>query len=237
MFSEGPRPKALVADDERQMVDIVAFALETQGFDTVQALDAETAWQLTQQHDFDILILDVMLPRSSGLTLCRRIRIDSDVPILLLTAKGEAADRVAGLEAGADDYVVKPFHPRELALRAQGMVRRYRDRGDGSRTVLGDLVIDHRSSTVTRHGQRMPLSQSEFRLLATLASHPDEVLSWSYLLQAVWGTDSLLGGREMVKTAIYRLRSKLEDAPTDASYIATVRGRGYRMPRPEGRPD
>jgi DNA-binding response OmpR family regulator len=225
--------RALVVDDERQMLDIVSFALETQGFETVQATDAEAAWLLAQQQDFDIIILDVMLPRSSGVALCRRLRHVSDVPIMLLTAKGEAADRVAGLEAGADDYVVKPFHPRELALRALAIVRRYRERLADTRIVNGDLVIDLRASTVTRAGERIALTQSEFHLLVALALRMGSEVSWSQLLQEVWGTDSLHGGREMVKTAIYRLRGKLGDSTSDDAgdgYIVTVRGRGYRMP-------
>lgn len=232
MTTREPRsPHALVVDDERQMLDIVSFALETQGFTTVQVGDAEQAWAMFERNDFDVLILDVMLPRASGVTLCRRVRRVSDVPIILLTAKGEAADRVAGLEAGADDYVVKPFHPRELALRAQAIVRRYRERAADSRIVNGDLVIDPRTATVTRAGEKVALSQSEFHLLMALASRLDEDVSWSHLLLEVWGTDSLLGGREMVKTAIYRLRGRLGRPSADADYIVTVRGRGYRMPR------
>ena len=212
------------------MVDIVSFALETQGFQIVEALDAEQAWKAFQTNDFDIIVLDVMMPRMSGLTLCQRIRQESDVPVMLLTARGEVDDRVAGLEAGADDYVVKPFHPRELALRAQAIVRRFRERADGARIVVDDLVVDPRSASASLGGERLTLTQSEFRLLQMLASRLDEVVTWDELLHVVWGTDSLIGGREMVKTAVYRLRAKLGDSPTDPRYIHTVRGRGYRMP-------
>ncbi|AYF98410.1 response regulator transcription factor [Protaetiibacter intestinalis] len=228
---EQPQPRALVVDDERQMRDIVTFALETQGFTTVEASDAEQAWTAFERESFDAIILDVMLPRASGIALCRRIRTVSKVPIILLTAKGEAADRVAGLEAGADDYVVKPFHPRELALRAMSVARRYREAPAGSRIVNGDLVIDPRTLTVLRAGTRVPLSQSEFHLLMALASRLDEEVGWGLLLQEVWGTDLMLGGRDMVKTAVYRLRGKLGDSSAAPHYIQSVRGRGYRMPR------
>jgi len=228
---ENDLPRALVVDDERQMRDIVSFALETQGFTTVEAADAEKAWAACERQAFDVIVLDVMLPRASGISLCRRIRVLSDVPIILLTAKGEAADRVAGLEAGADDYVVKPFHPRELALRAMAVVRRYREGHAVSRIVNGGLVIDPRSFSALRDGERLNLTQSEFALLLALASRLDEEVSWSLLLQEVWGTDSLLGGRDMVKTAIYRLRGKLGESSAGPRYIHSVRGLGYRMPR------
>src|SRR5690606_13415819 len=171
---ENDLPRALVVDDERQMRDIVSFALETQGFTTVEAADAEKAWAACERQAFDVIVLDVMLPRASGISLCRRIRVLSDVPIILLTAKGEAADRVAGLEAGADDYVVKPFHPRELALRAMAVVRRYREGHAVSRIVNGGLVIDPRSFSALRDGERLNLTQSEFALLLALASRLDE---------------------------------------------------------------
>ncbi|RQP10746.1 MAG: DNA-binding response regulator [Microbacteriaceae bacterium] len=231
MESEHATPRALVVDDERQMRDIVSFALETQGFTTVEASDAEKAWAACERQAFDVIVLDVMLPRASGITLCRRIRAFSDVPIILLTAKGEAADRVAGLEAGADDYVVKPFHPRELALRAMAIVRRYRDANAVSRIVNGGLEIDPRTHAVLRDGERLSLTQSEFSLLLALASRLDEEVTWTELLQEVWGTDSLLGGRDMVKTAIYRLRGKLGESSAAPRYIHSVRGLGYRMPR------
>lgn len=229
--TEQVKPRALVVDDERQMRDIVTFALETQGFTTTEASDAEQAWSAIERGSFEVIILDVMLPRASGIALCRRIRTVSNVPVILLTAKGETADRVAGLEAGADDYVVKPFHPRELALRAMSVARRYREGPATSRIENGDLMIDPRSLTVLRAGERVALSQSEFHLLMALASRLDEEVSWSLLLQEVWGTDSLLGGRDMVKTAVYRLRGKIGDSSAAPRYILTVRGRGYRMPR------
>lgn len=224
-------PTALIVDDEKQMLEIVSFALETQGFDTTTATDAAQAIELFQSRNFEILILDVMLPEFSGIWLCEQVRRVSNVPIIMLTAKGEIADRVAGLEAGADDYVVKPFHPRELALRAQAIVRRSRENQKTEIIRLDGLVIDPKNGTVLLRGNRLSLSQSEFRLLMTLALRVGEITDVEYLLREVWGAESLVGGKEMVKTAIYRLRIKLEDSLTNPQFIQTVRGQGYRMAR------
>lgn len=224
-------PTALIVDDEKQMLEIVSFALETQGFNTTTATDAAQAIELFQSRNFEILILDVMLPEFSGIWLCEQVRRVSNVPIIMLTAKGEIADRVAGLEAGADDYVVKPFHPRELALRAQAIVRRSRENQKTEIIRLDGLVIDPKNGTVLLRGNRLSLSQSEFRLLMTLALRVGEITDVEYLLREVWGAESLVGGKEMVKTAIYRLRIKLEDSLTNPQFIQTVRGQGYRMAR------
>lgn len=224
-------PTALIVDDEKQMLEIVSFALETQGFNTTTATDAAQAIALFQSRNFEILILDVMLPEFSGIWLCEQVRRVSNVPIIMLTAKGEIADRVAGLEAGADDYVVKPFHPRELALRAQAIVRRSRENQKTEIIRLDGLVIDPKNGTVLLRGNRLSLSQSEFRLLMTLALRVGEITDVEYLLREVWGAESLVGGKEMVKTAIYRLRIKLEDSLTNPQFIQTVRGQGYRMAR------
>lgn len=226
-----PIPTALIVDDEKQMLEIVTFALETQGFITSTATDATQAIELFQNSNFEILILDVMLPDFSGTWLCEQVRRVSNVPIIMLTARGEVVDRVAGLEAGADDYVVKPFHPRELALRAQAIVRRNRENQKTDIIHLDDLVIDPKNATVFLRGNRVSLSQIEFRLLMTLALRVGEIADVKYLLREVWGVDSLVGGKEMIKTAIYRLRIKLEDSLTDPLFIQTVRGQGYRMSR------
>lgn len=231
MTASPAKPRALVVDDEQQMRDIVSFALETQGFAIEEAADGERAWALVERGEFDVLVLDVMLPRMSGVSLTRRVRSLSDVPIILLTAKGEASDRVAGLEAGADDYVVKPFHPRELALRAQALVRRYRESTAVTRIVNGDLEVDPRTTTVLRAGERVSLSQSEYALLLALATRLDQDVSFAQLLEEVWGTDLRFGGRDMVKTTVHRLRGKLGESSAEPRYIHSVRGYGYRMPR------
>ncbi|PPB48608.1 DNA-binding response regulator [Arthrobacter pityocampae] len=222
---------ALVVDDEPQMLDIVTFALETQAFSHVSAKDAVTAWQLFRARHFDLVVLDVMLPQSSGLSLCRRIREVSDVPVLLLTAKSGVQDRIAGLEAGADDYVTKPFHPRELALRAEAIVRRSAPTPESSELVHGPLRISQEKATV--HGRYLHLSALELRLLRRLASAHGQPVSFRDLLLSGWQIDEGPGGREMLKTALYRVRKALHGEGLPRA-IRAVRGVGYELGGPGG---
>jgi DNA-binding response OmpR family regulator len=220
---------ALVVDDEPQMLDIVTFALETQGFASVYAKDAESAWGLFRNRQFDLVVLDVMLPQSSGLSLCRRIREVSAVPVLLLTAKSGVQDRIAGLEAGADDYVTKPFHPRELALRAEAIVRRTAVAPAPVELVHGPLRVGQDAATV--HGRYLHLSALELRLLRRLASAQGQPVSFRDLLLSGWQIDEGPGGREMLKTALYRVRKALHGEGMPRA-IRAVRGVGYELPRP-----
>ncbi|MBT2228388.1 response regulator transcription factor [Nonomuraea sp. NEAU-A123] len=219
---------ALVVDDELQMTIIVEFALTTQGFTVHTAHDGATALNILRTCEVDLVVLDVLMPALDGLTLCERIRARSDVPIMLLSALGQQEDIIAGLERGADDYVTKPFHPRELALRAKALVRRRRG---GEETVLrvGDMVVNLDRHTVTISGRRLELPFTEFRLLAHLAEHRGTPQPWQALLRTVWGASDVWGGRDVVKTGVYRLRSRL--ATLDAAhYVQTVRNAGYLMP-------
>lgn len=209
------------------MIDIVTFALETQGFNTLSARDAEKAWQVFKSRELDLLVLDVMLPQSSGLSLCRRIRQTSMVPILLLTARGEAKDRVSGLEAGADDYVTKPFHPRELALRAEAIVRRTKGAADQSaETVCGPLRIADGSAVLSGH--ILTLTPTELRLLTRLAEEEGRPVGFRDLLLAGWQVDEGPGARQMLKTALYRLRRQLSQRGHPHA-VEAVRGTGYRL--------
>lgn len=227
MSAQIAKPVALVIDDEPAMRDIVTFALETQDFETVAVGSAEAGQTVLRDRHIDLVVLDVMLPGSSGVDLCRRITATSDIPVLLLTALGDTAHRIGGLEAGAADYVVKPFHPRELALRASGLVRR-KPRGDG-RTTSGPVTIDLRQATAYVSSRRIDLSQHEFRVATAFVEHPGEVLTFRTLLLLGWGDSSLLGGRELLKQTIYRLRGKLEAEDEHArGLIRSVRGVGYR---------
>jgi DNA-binding response OmpR family regulator len=225
---------ALVVDDEPQMTAIVEFALQTQGFTVHTAHDGATALNILHRREVDLVVLDVLMPTLDGLALCERIRARSDVPIMLLTALTQHEDVIAGLERGADDYVTKPFHPREVALRAQALVRRRRGGagnggGDGMVLRIGDLVIDSAQHTVSISGRRLELPYTEFKLLAHLGARRGTPQSWQDLLRAVWGTADLLGGRDVVKSTIYRLRSRLAAADA-AGYVQTIRGVGYLMP-------
>jgi DNA-binding response OmpR family regulator len=220
---------ALVVDDEPQMLDIITFALETQGFLSVSAKDAEAAWQLFRGRQFDLVVLDVMLPQSSGLSLCRRIREVSDVPVLLLTAKSGVQDRIAGLEAGADDYVTKPFHPREVALRAEAIVRRSTVAPAHSEFIHGPLRVSQEAATI--NGRYLHLSALELRLLRRLASAQGQPVSFRDLLLTGWQIDEGPGGREMLKTALYRVRKALQGEGLPKA-IRAVRGVGYELARP-----
>ena len=220
-------PLAWVIDDEPASVDIVTFALETQGFRWRSFRAAQPAWTALRAEQPDLIVLDVMLPDQSGVELCRRIRDRWSVPVLLLTAKGESSDRIAGLEAGADDYVTKPFHPRELALRAQVLVQRHQPQEN---TVFesADVRLQVAQHEVFVASSRVMVTPSEFRALHVLIEHAGETMPFARLVSAVWGDIDRIGNRELLKTTVYRLRRKLDAArPGTGARIRSVRGVGY----------
>jgi DNA-binding response OmpR family regulator len=223
------KPTALVVDDEPQMVTIIGFALETQGFTVLSAHNGATALRLLRTHRVDLVVLDVLMPTIDGMSLCREIRKESDVAIMMVTALGQPEEVISGLEHGADDYVTKPFHPREVALRAQALVRRSQANAEPA-LQIGRLRIDpthHRASVA---GRPVELPFTEFKLLTHLAVHRGTPQSWHTLLQAVWGAQNLAGGRDVVKSAIYRLRSRLAAVSDGTEYVVTLRGVGYLVP-------
>ncbi|MFE7605259.1 response regulator transcription factor [Brachybacterium paraconglomeratum] len=229
-----PTPLVLVVDDEEQMTAIISFALETQGLRTVVAKDAPSARAMLETEPIELIVLDVMLPGESGIELCRSLRETSDVPVILLTALGEVDDRVAGLTAGADDYLTKPFSPRELALRVQAILRRSAGSvsvPDPSGQVLrcGPLRVDAAGGTASWEGAELQLPETELRLLARLAQDAGRAVPLRTLLQEVWGTSRTEGGRDMVKSMIYRLRRQMLAQGAPADLIEAVRGQGYRV--------
>jgi DNA-binding response OmpR family regulator len=223
-------PIALVVDDEPQMTTIIEFALQTQGFTVHTAHNGATALNILRTRRIDLVVLDVMLPVLDGRELCRQIRGTSDVPIMMLTALSQPEEIISGLEHGADDYVTKPFHPREVALRAQGLVRRSRGSGAESVLQIGRLRIDPTQHVVSLAGEPLELPFTEFKLLAHLAAHRGVPQPWRTLLQSVWGAQNLAGGRDIVKSAVYRLRSRLAAVDDGTEYIVTLRGVGYLVP-------
>ncbi|GAA1290778.1 response regulator transcription factor [Brachybacterium alimentarium] len=230
----GDAPLVLVVDDEVQMTTIISFALETQGLRTLTAADAPSARTLLEAEPIELVVLDVMLPGESGIDLCRSLRDTSDVPVILLTALGEVDDRVAGLTAGADDYLTKPFSPRELALRAQAILRRSTgstmlNGPTGQVLQCGALRVDRERGSASWDGVDLDLPETELRLLGRLAQDAGRAVPLRTLLQEVWGTSRAEGGRDMVKSMIYRLRQQMraQGAPTDL--IEAVRGQGYRV--------
>jgi DNA-binding response OmpR family regulator len=219
----------LVVDDEPLVRDVVARYLRREGFRTLIAGDGDTAMQLVEAENPDLVVLDVMMPGVDGLTLCRWIRERSDTPVILLTALGEEADRIVGLELGADDYVTKPFSPRELAVRAKTVLRRTGAVPKaGLKIEFGDVVVDVDKREVTKAGDDVRLTVREFDLLVFLATNPRQVFSRSHLLARVWGDEFSLDAAT-VTVHVRRLREKVEADPSAPAHLETVWGVGYRF--------
>ena len=217
----------LVADDEANIRELVTLYLENEGFSVITASDGRAAVNSAREFHPDLIVLDLMMPELSGYEVCRELRRDSDVPILMLTARGDDVDRIVGLELGADDYLGKPFHPRELTARVKAILRRSgsaAQRETGS-VVVGPLSIDWRRHVVTLDGAELRLRNKEFDLLRQLAEHEGIVLSREQLLETVWGYD-YYGETRTVDVHVNQLRRKLT---TDAIAIETVRGVGYKL--------
>ena len=212
------------------MVGVIAYALQTAGFQVIMAYDGLQALQQVKEHHPDIVILDVTMPGVDGFEVCRRVRNETTIPVLLLTVKDEPEDVIKGLELGADDYMTKPFSTRELVLRVQAILRRTRIR---QVTVVesGPLRIDFERHRVTLHELPIELTPLEYRLLTCLAANVGRVLTWQSLLKEAWQLDVWQGSKEMVKVQIHRLRQKLEPNPAQPRFIHTVRGVGYRFDR------
>jgi len=219
----------LVVDDEPIVRDVVVRYLKRDGFDTLEAADGETAQKLIEGGAPELVVLDVMLPGTDGLALCRWIRSRGQLPVIMLTARGEEADRIVGLELGADDYVTKPFSPRELAVRVRTVLRRSAQAPPAAeRLELGDLVLDARSRDVELDGRTLQLTAKEFDLLFFLASNPRHVFSRDQLMERVWGYSAALD-TGTVTVHIQRLRSKIERDPRRPEHLQTVWGVGYRF--------
>ena len=219
----------LVVDDEPIVREVVVRYLEREGFETLEAGDGDRARELLRLGSPDLVLLDVMLPGTDGLELCRWIRSRSELPVIMLTARGEEADRIVGLELGADDYVTKPFSPRELTARVRTVLRRSGPAtGPTERLAYGDLVLDAAEREVRRGGRPVRLTAREFDLLWFLASHPRRVFSRDQLMQRVWGYEAALD-TGTVTVHVRRLREKIEDDPSRPARLQTVWGVGYRF--------
>jgi DNA-binding response OmpR family regulator len=219
----------LVVDDEPTIRDIVVRYLRRDGYETLEAGDGNRARELLERHEPSLVILDVMLPGTDGLALCRWIRARSSLPVIMLTARGEEADRIVGLELGADDYVTKPFSPRELAARVRTVLRRSGPEAPrNARLTLGELEVDAATREVTKRGELLRLTAKEFDLLFFLASHPRRVFSRDQLMNRVWGYEAAFD-TGTVTVHIRRLREKIEDDPSRPRHLETVWGVGYRL--------
>jgi len=220
----------LVVDDEPIVRDVVVRYLERDGYRTLEASNGDEARGLLEREALALVVLDVMLPGVSGLELCRWIRSRSDLPIVMLTALGEEADRIVGLELGADDYLTKPFSPRELAVRVRNLLRRTaRPPGAGAKTIaFGDVVIDAGAREVTRRGEPVRLTLKELDLLLFLTANPRQVFSRDQLMDRVWGYQSALD-TGTVTVHVRRLRTKIENDAAHPRHLETVFGAGYRF--------
>ncbi|HVA29684.1 MAG TPA: response regulator transcription factor [Gaiellaceae bacterium] len=221
----------LVVDDDPGVLDVVAFTLRREGFDVDERCDGASALEAARERRYDLVILDVMLPELSGTDVCRALRAESDVPILMLTARDAELDRVLGLELGADDYVTKPFSTAELLSRVRAILRRRElDRANGAGAVrdLGGLHIDLGRQEVLVDGERVHLTLSEFKVLALLAEKPQNIVSRRALMQHLWASEHV-GDEHACEVHISNLRRKIERDASKPERLVTVRGLGYKL--------
>ncbi|NWF51802.1 MAG: response regulator [Nitrospirae bacterium] len=220
----------LVVDDEADIVDLVSYNLKKEGFSVDSALNGETALGKIRKGKYDLVVLDLMLPGIQGMELCRILRNDpktETLPIIMLTAKGEEVDKILGLEMGADDYIAKPFSPRELVARIKAVLRRSMEKPPAEKILkVGELIIDREKYIVSIKGKPVKLSATEFKLLLFLAERKGKVYNRNQLLDAIWREEAFVEPRT-VDVHIRRLRAQIEEDPANPRYIKTMRGIGY----------
>ena len=224
-------PRILLADDEPDIVTPVSYALRADGFDVDAVADGEEALAAGRTGDYDLVILDVMMPGLQGTEVCRRLRAESIVPIIMLTAKDAEIDRVLGLELGADDYVTKPFSTRELSSRIRAILRRRdleRSASAGSLVHAGDIAVDLASHRVSVAGREIRVTPSEFKVLSLLAGEPNRVFSRWQIMEHLWEA-SYVGTARAADVHISNLRRKIEEQPSKPKRIVTVREAGYKL--------
>jgi two-component system, OmpR family, response regulator RegX3 len=228
-----PSPRILIVEDEESLADSVRYNLEREGYQVAVAADGREAIERFRSQSPSLVILDLMLPEISGLDVCRVIRAESDVPIIMVTAKDSEADKVTGLELGADDYVTKPFSVRELVSRVRAHLRRAGMRGDADQPgeeILhgGPIEMDIGRHEVTIRGDGVPFPPKEFELLETFLRRKDRLLTRMFLIEEVWGVD-YVGDTKTLDVHVKRLRQKIEVDPHDPTHLLTVRGLGYKF--------
>jgi DNA-binding response OmpR family regulator len=223
--------RILLVDDEQSIQTLLGYPLRKEGYEVVAAHDGREALERFAEKRFDLVVLDIMLPKLDGIEVCRRLRGRSQVPIIMLTAKDDEGDKVLGLEMGADDYITKPFSVREFRSRVKAALRRsdmLSGRPGGEPIVAGDIAIDFERRSVSARGEEATLTYVEFELLATLAGSPGRVMTREMLLEQIWG-DSAYRDPRTIDVHVRHLREKLEADPRKPEYVLTVRGVGYRF--------
>ena len=221
--------RILTVEDDERIRTSVKLALEDEGWQVLEAETGEDAIATFTREPTDVVLIDIMLPGIDGFEVCRSVRRLSDVPIIMVTARADTHEVVAGLEAGADDYLTKPFVPKELSARIRALLRRARPTVPGNpRLRFGDLEVVPQEGVVTRADQPVHLTKTEFRLLVELANHPGTVFSREDLLEKVWG-HGVFGDGRLVDVHVRRLRTKIEADPADPRHVVTVRGLGYKL--------
>jgi len=223
--------KILIVDDEKPIVDILKFNLEKEGYKTIEAYDGEQAVELALGSKPDLIILDVMLPKMDGFSVCKKIRQKLTCPVIMLTAKEEVVDKIIGLELGADDYMTKPFSIRELTARIKANLRKHviqeeAEEENQTSVKIKDLVLDSEKYVVIKNGTIIDLTMKEFEVLKLLATHAGQVFTREQILKNVWGYD-YYGDLRSVDVTIRRIREKIEDNTAEPKYIITKRGIGY----------
>ena len=223
--------KILIVDDEKPIVDILKFNLEKEGYKTIEAYDGEQAVEMAYESKQDLIILDVMLPKMDGFSVCKKVRQKLTCPIIMLTAKEEVVDKIIGLELGADDYMTKPFSIRELTARIKANLRKHvvqeeEAEADASSIKIKDLILDAEKYVVVKNGVIIDLTMKEFEVLKLLAIHAGQVFTREQILKNVWGYD-YYGDLRSVDVTIRRIREKIEDNTAEPKYIITKRGIGY----------
>ncbi len=234
------KKKILIVEDEKKISQVIQVNLMMAGYACDVASDGEMGLQMALGGDYDLILLDLMLPKRDGFSVCREVRKTMDTPIIMVTAKEELDDKIMGLEIGADDYVTKPFSVKLLLARIKANIRRYSGEvvetvapaaNDADKIVIRALEIDNKNFRVTKNGKEIELSNKEYELLYFLASHAGEVFEREELLVKVWGYEGFYGGMRTVDVTMSRLRAKIEDTPAEPEYIITKRSKGYYIPK------
>jgi len=221
--------KVLVVDDDWDLVDILTYSLRREGYTAIAAFDGQQGLARFEAENPDLVVLDINMPRINGFEVCRKIRSESPTPIIILTARDREEDVVKGFNLGADDYLTKPFSPKQLLLRIRAVLRRCISRAEPVSTEIevGDLILNPQRREVFKNGKRIRLTNIEFRILHCLALHRGQVVTPEAIVERVWSYDE--GGPHLIKTHIHHLRKKIEDDPSNPRYIKTVPGVGYSL--------